>query len=193
MSVTPIQAAILRPIKPVKPIILPTNTPTIIESIQESLKIITSKFETLEKKIIELEQKIANLTGSHNEENFSIPEQWNIEFYKAPYSGTPINGNGGCTETSCLIYSSTFIKISSGDSHCTWKGINIDSLVTTRMIGHLQKEIYGVGTCKEMIFENINNLPESGNTFDVDIHFFWQGSNKDKKINVTIPLLIEVK
>lgn len=159
-------------------IAIPSWFNSAIQPLQDSIKDLKTKVENLQNKVNEIETKLANLNGNQKGEDFSLPESWNIQFFQPPNTISPNE----------IIMLSTSEYSILGANHCNWKGANIDSTVIATIIGHLpSSDIYGAGTCKEMVFENITNLPESGKSFDVDIHLYWQGTNKYKKINITIP------
>jgi len=157
----------------------------VFQPFQNTIKSLIVRIENLEKKVAGLEQAVADL--GKKKVDFNLPNQWNVGFYKEQ-SGkesfilkTYIENNNNNPYTLPLPIPNT-------QEDCNWNGAILGHQVSARAIAHLPSgDIYGVGSCRNIEFQSIENLPESGNSFEVEIYLWWQGTEKNTKQTLTIP------
>lgn len=139
-----------------------------IKPIQNSINSLFQRTDNHEARIAELEKKV----------NFDLPRQWGVSFYEDRFIMNTPNDNSPSTISLPNIPS---------DYNCTWNNAVIDLSTSVRAIAHLSTgDIFGVGTCREILFK-VNDIPPSGTTFEADIYVFWQGTEKHAKQSITVP------
>ncbi|KKT58111.1 MAG: hypothetical protein UW51_C0006G0198 [Candidatus Amesbacteria bacterium GW2011_GWA1_44_24] len=156
----------------------------IFQPFQNTIKSLANRIEGLEKKVAELEKAVADL-GKKKGEDFNIPNQWDVTFYQEQNSKelfvmrtTDNTGN----------QPNTIDLPNTPPNYCNWKGASINSSVNARAVAHLPTgDIFGAGSCMAVGFYSIENLPESGSSFEVEIYLWWQGTEKHTKQSITVP------
>jgi hypothetical protein len=128
-----------------------------------------------------VDEKIAQVGGGGGPD-FDLPDpgDWTVEAYT--------RAEGGQTEGVLTLYASDREKT------CTWNGAPIAGWVgsapdvQTRAIARYDGAPlgYAVGTCRYTSFEGLSELPEAGETVEVDIWFFWMGKEKKTTIPITV-------
>lgn len=160
---------------------IPTWFNQVFQPFQNTIKSLTSRIENLEKKVAGLEKAIADL--GKKKVDFNLPNQWNVSFYQEQNSKESI-----VMKTTEPNNSGLYIPLPNSQSYCNWNGATISYYATARALAHLPAgDIYGAGSCAGIEFQSIENLPESGSSFDVEVYLWWQGIEKYKKQTITVP------
>lgn len=159
---------------------IPTWFNQVFQPFQNTIKSLTNRIENLEKRVTEIEKAIADL--GKKKVDFNLPNQWSVSFYQEQNSKesfvmkTPENSGP------------YVLPLPDIQTDCNWNGAILGHQVSARAIAHLPSgDIYGVGSCRNIEFQSIENLPESGTSFEVEVYLWWQGTEKHKKQTITVP------
>jgi len=160
---------------------IPTWFSQVFQPFQNTIKSLAIRLENLEKRVTEIEKAIANL--GKKKVDFNLPNQWSVSVYQEQNSKESF-----AMKTTEPNNSGLYISLPNSQSYCNWNGATISYYATVRAIAHLPTgDIYGAGSCAGIEFQSIENLPESGSTFEVEVYLWWQGTEKHTKQTITVP------